>query len=82
MPVYFDFGSLGIWHLLEFFPDNRVGLFAYIDRYWLIDACKVGTEIPLTDIPLDAEEEYLELRQMVEVRADDHEIQGTYTEEW
>ncbi len=74
VPVYFDFGTLGIWHLRKFFPDERVGLFAYICRDWLVDACENGKDIPYTSIPPDKEEEYMAQRQMVEVKSTDYKI--------
>ena len=74
VPVYIDFGSLGIWRFLEFFSDKSVGVFAYIDRDWLVEACMDGKEIPFTGISSDAEGEYLAQRQMIEVKRNDYEI--------
>ena len=68
-PVYIDFGWMGLWRYLHFWPEEDVGAFSPIELEWLVESCASGEPIPFAHIPEDEEDDYVRRNQFVEVSA-------------
>ena len=66
-PVYIDFGRMGLWRFLKFWPVDSVGAFSPLQSEWLVKACEDGESIPFAHIPKGEKKEYLSQPRMIEV---------------
>ena len=66
-PVYIDFGWQGLWLFREFQREENVGVFSPLSREWLVEACQNGDPIPVAEVPIGGEADYLSTLELVEV---------------
>ena len=71
-PVLIDFGWMGIWRFLEWYPEENTGAFSPLQRKWIVDACKNGKAIPFASIPEENEQEYASRPRLTEIKFNKH----------
>lgn len=65
-PVYIEFGTYGLWRLLEYEPLDRFALFSPVKREWLVDSCTHGDGKVLSSLPEEEKASWIERFQLVE----------------
>lgn len=75
-PVYIDFGSHGLWRLLEFQPVERIAYLSPVKPDWLVEACTKGERYVLSWLPEEEKESWVEQFHLVELRPENGDVQN------